>query len=143
MTIVTEGRRNSFGAVVGGAMIPSPAGAMVEPWWREIEQQFPAVGCDAFVVMPNHVHGIAIIGARLPLVNLATIVGWFKTVTSSAYIDGVKLAGWPRFAARLWQRNYYEHVIRSDAKLDAIRRYVVDNPSKWAEDSENPERVRR
>jgi REP element-mobilizing transposase RayT len=51
----------------------------------------------------------------------------------------VKGAGWPSFAGRLWQRNYYEHVIRDDASLDRIRQYIAGNPARWSFDRENPE----
>jgi len=63
---------------------------------------------------------------------------WFKTMTTNAYIRGVKTSGWPPFDRRVWQRNYYEHIIRSEAELDRIRAYIANNPLKWALDMENP-----
>jgi REP element-mobilizing transposase RayT len=59
-------------------------------------------------------------------------------MTTNKYIRGVKAASWPSFSGRLWQRNYYEHVIRDDDSLDRIRQYILDNPARWAFDRENP-----
>ena len=124
VTVVTEGRRSLLGSVSGGEMRLNDAGAMIERWWREIERKFQGAACDASVVMPNHFHGIVMISQPEPTTNLARIVAWFKTMTTNAYIDGVRGGAWPAFEKRLWQRSYHEHVIRSEAKLDAIRRYI-------------------
>ena len=59
-------------------------------------------------------------------------------MTTNAYIRGVKQADWPPFPGRLWQRNYYERIIRDEAELNAARKYIAENPMKWAEDKENP-----
>ena len=63
---------------------------------------------------------------------------WFKTMTTNDYIRNVAESDWPPFPGRLWQRNYYERVIRSDAELDKFRTYILHNPARWAEDEENP-----
>ena len=60
-------------------------------------------------------------------------------MTTNEYICGVKELGWMPFRGRLWQRNYYEHIIRNQRELNAIRQYIIDNPAKWPEDRENPE----
>ncbi len=73
------------------------------------------------------------VGAPLP-----AIVQWFKTMTTNEYIRGVKQLGWTAFAGRLWQRNYYEHIIRNEESLNRIRQYILDNPAQWAFDRENP-----
>jgi putative transposase len=62
---------------------------------------------------------------------------WFKTMTTNAYMRGVKQHGWTPFDGRLWQRTYYDHVIRNDAELDGIRDYIVTNPARSAWDREN------
>lgn len=72
---------------------------------------------------------------------LGDVVGAFKSLTTDAYIHGVKTSGWPSFQGRLWQRNYYEHIIRNEATLEQIRQYIADNPARWAFDSENPSRI--
>ena len=65
---------------------------------------------------------------------------WFKTMTTNEYIRGVKQQGWVRFDRHLWQPRYYDHVIRSERGLNAIREYIICNPARWAFDRENPMR---
>jgi REP element-mobilizing transposase RayT len=69
------------------------------------------------------------------------VVAAFKSATTVHYIRGVKTRAWPAFRQRLWQRNYYEHVVRNEKALDRIRRYIDENPARWAFDDENPEKV--
>lgn len=86
---------------------------------------------------------LPIVGA--PLVgapSLGDIVGAFKSLATNGYIAGVKTNGWPRFRGRLWQRNYYEHIIRNEAALDRIHRYIDDNPMHWEFNDDNPRKTR-
>jgi putative transposase len=81
-------------------------------------------------------------GAPLPKNNqpgIPQIVQWFKTMTTNEYIRGVKQDGWQPFVGKLWQRNYYEHVIRNDASFQRIRDYIINNPSSWQQDGLHPE----
>jgi len=71
--------------------------------------------------------------------SVGDVVHRFKTMTTRRYVDGVRQLGWPAFADRLWQRNYHEHVIRDDQDLDRVRRYIEENPARWAFDVENPD----
>jgi len=64
-------------------------------------------------------------------------------MTTNEYIRGVKTASWPSFNGRLWQRNYFEHVIRNEQSLNRIRQYIVDNPARWGFDRENPAATNR
>ena len=101
--------------------------------------------------MPNHTHGVIQIDGGLPPSFIATssqpnhlgahagaplpeIVQWFKTMTTNEYIQNVKTNNWPRFDKHLWQRNYYEHIIRSEQSYARIADYIEGNPSKWHED---------
>ena len=70
--------------------------------------------------------------------SLPDVVHRFKSFTTAQYRHGVKNNGWPPFPRRLWQRNYYEHIIRSEDEFDRIRRYITENPARWALDRENP-----
>jgi REP element-mobilizing transposase RayT len=107
--------------------------------------------------MPNHIHGIISIapssgqthrfaptksgeriGSPLRKPTLGKIVQWFKTMTTNEYIKSVRTRSIKPFQEKLWQRNYYEHVIRNENDLDSVRKYIVDNPSKWEEDEYNP-----
>lgn len=62
------------------------------------------------------------------------IVQWFKTMTTNEYIRGVKNMGWIQFNGKLWQRNYWEHIIRDEKSYKTISNYIINNPSKWKED---------
>jgi len=158
VTICTQNHLFLFGDVVEGRMLLNDAGSMVQTVWEGLPRRFPNVQLDAYVVMPNHFHAIVIIvdvhppvGAPLvgaqkgagtrPAPALGYIVGAFKSMTTNEYIRGVRQFRWTPFPARLWQRNYYEHIIRNEGELDHIRGYIVDNPLRWHLDRENPERV--
>lgn len=73
--------------------------------------------------------------------TVGDIVGAFKSITTVLYIRGVEQLGWPPFRGRLWQRNYYEQIIRDDRELAHIRQYILDNPALLGEDRENPDVV--
>lgn len=161
VTICTHGRECLFGRIVDDKMQLNDAGEMIEEWWAKLPGKFPDVVLDSAIVMPNHFHGIIVRVGADPCVcpafsdpsacpgpdlgqphgtapTLGDIMAWFKTMTTNAYIKGVKYSDWPPFSGRLWQRNYYERVIRNDNELFSIREYIMLNPSKWAEDEENP-----
>jgi REP element-mobilizing transposase RayT len=69
--------------------------------------------------------------------SVGRIVQAFKSLTTNAYIRGVKQSGWPPFPGRVWQRNYYERVIRDEKEMMAIREYIMNNPANWSDDEEN------
>jgi len=71
--------------------------------------------------------------------TLGDIVNWFKTMTTNQYIRGVKQNGWLPFGGKLWQRNYYEHIIRKEEELNHTRQYIAENPLNWRTDEENPD----
>jgi len=73
-----------------------------------------------------------------PAPTLGDVIGAFKSRVTVEYIRGVKTFGWTPFDRRLWQRNYHEHIIRNEEALNRIRRYIVENPIRWAFDQENP-----
>jgi REP element-mobilizing transposase RayT len=66
--------------------------------------------------------------------SLCNVTAWFKTMVTNEYIRNVKSAGWPRFSNKLWQRNYYEHIIRDQKGYERIVLYLVHNPENWAQD---------
>jgi len=152
VTICTQNRKYMFGEIVKDQMRLNNAGFIVKTWWQKVTNKFLSVQTDEYVVMPNHFHGIInIVGAnpcsRPTLFDhpdadevdgLGDIVNWFKTMTTNQYIRGVKEKSWPPFPGRLWQRNYYEHIIRSEDELNHFRCYVSDNPANWLTDKENP-----
>ena len=161
VTLCTRNRECLFGEVVDDEPFLNDAGFMAAQCWRWLTAQYPRVQMDDWVVMPNHLHGIVAItadcgeargtavgtqgGSRTAPTRLTTrsnlttpkplgrLIGAFKTVSTRRIND---VRGTP--GATVWQRNYYEHVIRDDRDLDRIRRYVANNPSSWPRDEENP-----
>lgn len=129
--------QNRFGNVIDGAMHPNPAGRMVMDTWHQIPRIFPQVVLDAWVLMPNHFHGILMLDPE-PVGRKSTlgeVMKWFKSVTTKRYGNGVRNDGWPPFDGHLWQRNYYDHVVRNDADLDRVRTYIEHNPAAWNSDA--------
>lgn len=150
VTLCTQNRACLFGEIVDGQMRLHPAGREAGQCWLQIPQHFPNVELDEFVVMPNHVHGIVVLGdggrgtvCRAPTTverfgrpvsgSLPTVVRSFKSAVTKR-INA--LHGSP--GVSVWQRNYYEHVIRDEASLQDIREYIVNNPLQWTLDRENP-----
>ncbi|GIV04335.1 MAG: hypothetical protein KatS3mg015_3165 [Fimbriimonadales bacterium] len=146
ITVVTQDRQCLFGEVQDAEMRLNDAGRMVADQWQSLPRRFRDLELDAFVIMPNHLHGILLVTRTFPVTEPTTtvaptvgdIVGAFKSITTVGYIHGVARCGWPRFRTRLWQRNYYEHIIRNEESLHHIREYIVNNPAQWATDPENP-----
>lgn len=163
VTICTEKRRCIFGQVVGGEMVVNEWGQIVAEEWEQTAIIRPNVELDAFVVMPNHVHAIIVIaddgrgitpgGTGMmhhaptnppteyitptirefskPIPNsLPTIIGAFKAAITRRIN---RLPNPPDYA--IWQRNYYEHIIRNEISLNHIRAYIANNAAKWAADS--------
>ena len=151
VTLCTRSRACLFGDVVNEEMRLNDIGKLAHRLWEEIPTHFPQVETDVWVIMPNHVHGVIIIAAphvgathASPLPqrpsgprkrSLGAVVGAYKSAVSKHAHRSGHLSGLP-----IWQRNYYDHVIRDDAGLDRIRQYIADNPARWAEDLENPAR---
>ncbi|OGB68901.1 MAG: hypothetical protein A2Y94_04085 [Caldithrix sp. RBG_13_44_9] len=182
VTICVQDRVCLFGKINNGELKLNDAGNMVNNWWNKLPQKFTNVELDDYIIMPNHVHGIIIVGAdpvcpkdqniinyskinmsegqtdpgdkqmdsgdqqkgehvgsplRKP-VPLSRIIQWYKTMTTNEYIRNVKQNGWFPFKKHLWQRNYYEHIIRDENDLKRIRKYIIENPLNWKSDHENP-----
>jgi putative transposase len=153
VTICVQDRACVLGSVCNGKMDLNDAGRMIEATWAEMPLHYPRVRLDQAIVMPNHLHGVIVLedaaatgdgrpqGAA-PTLSLPDIVDRFKTLTTRLYIDAVRRHGWQPFAGRLWQRSYYDHVIRDEHALSQIRDYIVNNPIKWEMDPDNPARQR-
>ena len=163
ITMVAFQRERLFSEVVDGSMTLNDLGRIVEDCWEEIPMHFPQVTVDAFVVMPNHVHGILfihedVIGARVlagathgggrgeitlvgathasPLHDvkpyphgpkpgsLGAIIGSFKSAVT-------KRAGRELNSGNIWQRNFYEHILRNQADYEQKAGYIIANPEDW------------
>jgi REP element-mobilizing transposase RayT len=151
VTIVTQNRICLFGDISDGKTVLSATGRIAEVSWVGLSSRFPTVSLDSFVVMPNHIHGIIIVGAQFiapdsmsynqigtsqeGAMNRAPTLGEIVRAYKAASTRIIRQTANADFA---WQRNYYEHIIRNDESLNRIRQYILENPSRWAIDRENP-----
>lgn len=144
MTICTHQKQCLLGEVVDGMMQLNSAGLLIQAFWNDLPKHFQFLELDAFIIMPNHLHGILVIDRATSDENdfpsrnnwqgtksgsLAAVLQNFKSVSTRKINKLQKSPGTP-----LWQKNYYEHIVRDARSLDNIRRYIVENPQCWAED---------
>ncbi len=161
VTIVVRDRECLLGEIVAGEMRLSEYGRIIAAEWQKIPARFPDVTTDASMVMPNHLHGVIVINGRgeasaakqmrrhdiagggfaptlramgtLPG-SLGAIMQNFKS-TSTRQVNILRQTpGRP-----LWQRNYFERIIRDERELNRIREYISNNPLRWALDTEHPD----
>ena len=109
---------------------------MVEKWILEIKNKYKNTTIDYYVVMKDHIHMIIFI-EKENKTTLFEIIKWFKTMTTNEYIRGVRQGIYKPFENKLWQRSYYEHIIRNDEDLTEKREYILNNPLKELENTEN------
>jgi putative transposase len=162
ITICTYQRECLFGEVVDGVMELNQVGIGVQACWQALPHHFVNLKLDAFVVMPNHLHGILLLGCdgsggeafgqnftrciqdQLPNASplqprgtesgsIGAIVQNFKSI-SSRRVNQMLC----RNRRTLWQRNYYEHIIRDSAVFHVIQEYIASNPSSWMRDQLYP-----
>jgi len=128
ITICTQGHKCILGRVKDYEIELSPFGNSVLKRWLSFENA--NIKLHEFVIMPNHFHAII----KLEQFSLGDLICDFKSLTTRDFIEGVKDKGWPRFDKRIWQRNYFEHIIRNEKSLFKIAEYIENNPAKWHED---------
>jgi len=142
ITIGVKERKYLFGNIVDNEMNLNEFGKIVAATWDDLSSYNSAIKLDAFTVMPNHFHGIIVIegvktgGETPPLQKptLGRIMGYYKYQSTSRIKAAMKVAG-----SAIWQRGYYEHVIRDEQSLNRIREYIIHNPQGWHLDRENPQ----
>jgi REP element-mobilizing transposase RayT len=153
VTLVTFRREALFGEIVKGEMQLNSHGQIVrEEWFKTAAiSSFVRLEQAEFVIMPNHIHGILwfednfVVGATCQVAptshrkngpqvgSLGYVIGQFKSITTRRINAMSGAPGVP-----LWQRNYYEHIIRTESELSCIRQYILANPHQWYIDQENP-----
>ena len=145
LTVCTTPGAPDLGRIVDGCMRLNAAGGLVRDVLNGLPRRFPSLELDVSVVMPTHVHAVFLLTraggdsdhpadcdtGRAP--TLAQVVRAFKSESA------VRLNRMLGRTGGFWQRNYYEHVIRNEKELDAVRRYVLENPARWECDRQNPE----
>jgi REP element-mobilizing transposase RayT len=142
ITICSKNKTSVFGRIHAGQMELNRYGKIALCAWHDLINSFPFIELDEFVVMPNHVHGIVIIQSVTDCNSihdkcspLSRMVGTFKS-SVTRQINALRLTP----GCGLWQRNYYEHIIRNELSLDRIREYIALNPIHWGKDPDNPDR---
>ena len=155
VTICTHNRECVCGDVVNDDVELSPLGEIAYQYWAEIPAHHADVEIDAFVIMPNHVHGVVIIPDRpvetlhatslhatsLPRGAMSAISprpGSLSAIIRSYKSAVTRWAGLNGYSSFAWQSRFYDHIIRDEAALSRIRRYILNNPLKWALDENNP-----
>ncbi len=136
VTACTQNRVMLFGEVIDGDVRLNEMGTIVQQIWDDLPTHYHGIDLDAFIVMPNHVHGIIILADESARRHaIPEIVRGFKTFSARRVNERAGKSG------VLWQRGYYEHVIRNEKALDRIRAYIANNPARWADDPENISRA--
>ena len=152
VTLCTKARQCLFGDVIKGEMRLNSLGHIAFTCWQAIPHHFPHVELDAFVVMPNHLHGILLISdtvvrarhCRAPTTekfgkpvpgSIPTVIRTYK----AAVTKRINLICNTKGTSLIWQRDFYEHINRDEESLHNIRQYIVENPRCWTEDLENPQ----
>jgi REP element-mobilizing transposase RayT len=145
ITVVTKNRNCLFGQISEGIICLNPFGNIVSQVWESIPKHHPKTVVHPFIIMPNHIHGIInIVRARraVPLHqseefgkpvpgSIPTIVRSFKSESTRRINVFRNTPG-----AKVWQRNYYEHVIRGEKDYESIYEYILTNPQNWLKDNE-------
>jgi putative transposase len=161
ITICTQGRMCLFGEIKKGRIVLNDSGKMIIRRWNDLKLKYANVEIDEYVVMPNHCHGIINIvdsvgadqcvcpddnsgkqikkmgehtGSPLRGRPISEMIQWFKTMTTNEYIRNVKQNRWQPFDGKLWQRNYYEQIIRDVISLRRVREYINNNAGQWKQD---------
>lgn len=160
VTVCTQNREDILGKISDGCMSLNEFGKMVKDTIDD-SFKYKDVFIDTYCLMPNHIHMIlVIVGAGLcasptnmdsdlsgsthapvgstqrSTTTLGEYVKRFKTKTTFVYTENVKKNNWTPFNRRVWQRNYYERIIRNEKELNQIRQYIHDNPMNWEKDGE-------
>jgi putative transposase len=136
ITACTHNRAMLFGEVIGGDVRLNEMGTIVQQTWDDLPTHYHGIDLDAFIVMPNHVHGVIILADQSERRHaIPEIVRGFKTFSARRVNERAGKSG------VRWQRGYYEHIIRNEKALGRIRAYIANNPARWADDPENISRA--
>lgn len=124
ITICTKNKQNIFWSFVGNGHARSPVGIIAEENLLAIPNHYPHVHIDQYVIMPNHIHALLVIDTACseracPFPTISTVIGSYKSSVSRA-------AGHP-----VWQKSFYDHVIRNEQDYREIWQYIENNPLKW------------
>ena len=136
ITICTDNRKHILSKICVGDGIPVPqltkTGQIVDDYIKNINLKYSCVTVSEYVIMPNHIHLLLLIdnnGTGNPSPTVGNIIGWFKYNTTKSVNEKYKTAG-----NKLWQRSYYDHIIRDEKDYMEKLNYILSNPLKWIDD---------
>jgi len=158
ITICCQDKICRFGKIENTEMILNELGIIAHNEWGKLPERYPNVELNAFQIMPNHIHGIIMLNtvgagftpaqynenrttANMATTNRTTarvaptigdIVGAYKSLVANGCLDIYKTKN--EIMGKLWQRNYYEHIIRNEQSYQNISEYILNNPTKWLDD---------
>ncbi len=149
ITICCGDRICRFGAIVENEMVLNEFGQIAYNEWLKLSDRFANFELDVFQIMPNHMHGIIVltpVGATLAVApkkaeashaptllgTISDIVGAYKSLVANGCLEIYKSKN--EMMGKLWQRNYYEHIIRNENSYQNISNYIINNPAKWKGD---------
>lgn len=150
VTVCARSRECIFGEITDNRPVLSDLGHIVQNEWLALPQRFPQIQLDEYIVMPNHFHGIIqlaetntaphLIAEVNPPTKLGDIICAFKSLVFRRHYNFIRQNNLLEIA-KCWQRNYWERIIRNNRELENIRNYIATNPEKWADDSDNLDRL--
>ena len=158
VTVCSKNRNNIFGEYkyVGEGLASSRnmsarnnvqltiIGQIIDNQWNDIENQYDNVDLDQYTIMPNHLHGILVVDKNdinkradaRPAPTISDIVCSFKSKCTVEYLKHIKQNNL-NVSSKIWQRSFYDHIIRTERSLNAIREYISNNPVNWEQDIDN------
>jgi REP element-mobilizing transposase RayT len=153
VTICTKDRIECFGEIKDGEMILNKTGNIIKKYWLEISSHFKNILIDEFTIMPNHIHGIIEINNvgnaymrsknnnRSKMLLSKSIQGFKTAVSKELHEHEIKEERACAFPTIIWQKSYFDHIIRNDESLNKIREYIQINPKMWERDRNNAENI--
>ncbi len=138
ITLCVQKRRCLLSTIENDQVHLKKPGEICLSVWNSLSQRYADVELDAFVVMPNHIHGIVrIVYSEQRNHNLGNIIKAYKSLVTKQYREWY-LTTYQEYSLKLWQRSFYDHVIRNESGLDAVREYILMNPRNWGKDKLHP-----
>jgi len=148
VTLCVKDRINWFGKIVKDEMELNEYGKTIKDYWLLVPEHYNNIAIDVYIIMPNHIHGIIIINSNsvvgtehcsVPTGNnhyglLSKTIKSFKNVCTKHFRQQFNNNDF------VWQRSFYDHIIRNEESLKKVREYIINNPLNWALDEENDER---
>lgn len=127
VTICTHNKANLFGRTEERSL----AHRVIDHAFQETLADFPSVRCPKYVIMPNHFHGIIMLEDQYGNQDLRQFIQVFKSKSTVIYGQYVKRGYLPPFEQKIWQRSFYDHIIRNERDYLEIWQYIENNPRKW------------